>query len=214
VLPDGTFSVPFPREAVRIGSGPDILLGDNRLNASGLSLNLAGGGRSIRGSLAFGPLLHPRYDIMGPFKYVPAMECRHHLVSLAHEVRGTLEVDGQLQTYDGAMGYIDGDSGRSFPRVTCGALFSAAGGPKSIMLSVAEIPWIGLRFTGVVGFILTDRREERHRPTWREGVGGRKRLHHHPAGQQHAFGRFDRRRHDVASGAGRRQHVPRHRGKP
>jgi hypothetical protein len=162
VLPDGTFSVPFPREAVRIGPGPDILLGDNRLNASGLSLSLAGGGRSIRGSLAFGPLLRPRYDIMGPFKYVPAMECRHHLVSLAHKVRGTLEVDGQLQTYDGAMGYIEGDSGRSFPtRYLWTHCFPPPGGPKSIMLSVAEIPWLGLRFTGVVGFILTDGREER-----------------------------------------------------
>jgi hypothetical protein len=29
------------------------------------------------------------------------------------------------------------------------------------MLSVAEIPYLGMRFTGVVGFILTDGREQR-----------------------------------------------------
>lgn len=162
VLPDGTFSIPFPPEDVRIGPGPDIRFGENCLNASGLSLDLKGGGRSIRGSLSFGPLARPHHDIMGPFKYFPGMECRHHLVSMAHEVRGRLEIDGQIQSYDGAAGYIEGDSGRSFPtRYLWTHCFPPPGGPRSVMLSVAEIPYLGMRFTGVVGFILTDGREQR-----------------------------------------------------
>ncbi len=160
VLPYGTFSIPFPPEGVRIG--PDIRFGENSLNASGLSLDLDGGGHSIRGSLSFGPLARPQYDIMGPFKYFPGMECRHHLVSMAHEVRGSLEIDGHVQSYDGASGYIEGDSGRSFPkRYLWTHCFPPPGGPRSVMLSVAEIPYLGMRFTGVVGFMLTDGREER-----------------------------------------------------
>jgi hypothetical protein len=162
VLPDGTFSIPFPPEDVHIGPGPDIRFGRNRLDSSGLSLNLKGGGHSIRGSLFFGPLSRPRRDIMGPFRFFPAMECRHHLVSMAHEVRGSLEIDGHPQSYDGAAGYIEGDSGRSFPaRYLWTHCFPPPSGPQSIMLSVAEIPYLGMRFTGVVGFILTDGREQR-----------------------------------------------------
>ena len=151
----------LPKEA-RIAPGPDIRFGENRLNASGLSLDLKGGGRSVRGSLAFGPLACPRRDIMGPFKFFPGMECRHHLVSMAHEVCGELEIDGHVRSYDGATGYIEGDSGRSFPaRYLWTQCFPPPGGPRSIMLSVAEIPYLGMRFTGVVGFVLADGREER-----------------------------------------------------
>ena len=162
VLPDGTFSIPFPPEAAHIGPGADIRFGDNRLSASGLSLNVNGGGHSIRGSLSFEQIARPRHDIMGPFRFFPGMECRHHLVSMAHKVHGKLEIDGQAQSYDGAMGYIEGDSGHSFPaRYLWTHCFPQPGGPQSIMLSVAEIPYLGMRFTGVVGFILMDGREER-----------------------------------------------------
>jgi len=162
VLPDGAFSAPFPPEEARIGPGPDIRFGKNRLNASGLTVDLQCGGRSIRGSLAFGPLLRPRYDIMGPFRFFPGMECRHHLVSMAHEVRGTLAIDGKARCFDGAPGYIEGDSGRSFPaRYLWTHCFPPPGGPRSIMLSVAEIPYLGTRFTGVIGFLLADGRETR-----------------------------------------------------
>ncbi len=163
VLPDGTFCLPFSPEDARIApSGPDIRFGGNRLGASGLSVDLSGGGHSIRGSLVYGPLARPRGDIMGPFRYAPGMECRHALISMAHTVEGSLEIDGQVQRFDGALGYIEGDSGRSFPtRYLWTHCFPPPGGPRSIMLSVAEIPYLGMRFTGVVGFILMDGRETR-----------------------------------------------------
>ena len=158
VLRDETFSIPFSPEDAHIApAGPDIRFGDNRLGASGLIVDLAGGGHAIRGALAYGPLTRPRGDIMGPFRYVPGMECRHALVSMAHAVEGSLEIDGRVYRFDGAQGYIEGDSGRSFPTgylwTHC---FPPPGGPRSLMLSVAEIPYLGMRFTGVVGFILLD----------------------------------------------------------
>ncbi len=160
VLPDETFSVPFAPESAHFSpSGPDIRFGENRLNASGFSVNLEGSGHSVRGALRFGPLARPDHDIMGPFRLFPFMECRHHLISMAHEVIGRLIVDGTEWNFNGALGYIEGDSGRSFPtRYLWTHCFPPPGGPRSVMLSVAEIPYLGCRFSGVVGFILLDGR--------------------------------------------------------
>ena len=163
VLPDGTFSIPFPPECARIDSrGPFLRFGENHLSAEGLKVDLNGGGHSIQGALRFGPAQRPRGDIMGPFRFFPGMECRHHLVSMAHEVRGGITIDGRRYDCDGALGYIEGDSGRSFPtRYLWTHCFPENGAPRSVMLSVAEIPFCGLHFTGAIGFILLDGREIR-----------------------------------------------------
>ena len=163
VLPDGAFTIPFPPENARIDPrGPFLRFGENLLSADGLQVDLAAGDHSIRGALHFGPLSRPRGDIMGPFRFLPGMECRHHLVSMAHEVLGSFEIDGRRYDYDGARSYIEGDSGRSFPkRYLWTQCFPEAAEPRSVMLSVAEIPYLGLRFTGAIGFILLDGREKR-----------------------------------------------------
>ena len=163
VLPDGTFTTAFPVEDARLSpKEPDIRFGINRLNTSGLILDLGGGGHSIRGALSFGPLSQPKGDIMGAFRFLPGMECRHRLISMAHEVRGKLVVDGYERDYDGATGYIEGDAGRSFPaRYLWTQCFAADGAPRSVMLSVAEIPYAGRSFTGIVGSILLQGREIR-----------------------------------------------------
>lgn len=156
VLPDGALCASYPAEGAKIDPrGPSLAIGPNRLDASGLVIDMEDGGRSVRGSLSFGPLARPGGDIMGPFRFLPRMECRHHLVSMIHQVRGQLCIDGQAQDYSDALGYIEGDSGRSFPaRYLWTHCFCPSGEPRSLMLSVAEIPWMGLCFTGVVGVIL------------------------------------------------------------
>jgi len=162
-LPDGAFCASYPAAGARVDmAGPAVEIGPNRLDASGLVVDLAGGGRSARGALRFGPLARPRGDIMGPFRFLPGMECRHHLYSKAHEVSGSLQVDGHAWDFDGALGYIEGDSGRSFPgRYLWTQCLRREGEPRSVMLSAAEIPFCGARFTGTVGFVLLNDREIR-----------------------------------------------------
>ena len=43
----------------------------------------------IHGDLEYSPFFRPKYDIMGPFRFVPFMECRHSVFSLVHRVNGT-----------------------------------------------------------------------------------------------------------------------------
>ena len=53
---------------------------------------------------------------MGPFAFIPFMQCNHGLLSLDHELSGSLEVQGRRVSYDGGRGYLEKDWGSSFPK--------------------------------------------------------------------------------------------------
>lgn len=155
VTPIITFAADYPPEKAQVHAGiPEIRIGPNRLGRGGLVVDVEGGGHSVWGALAFGPPTQPRTDVMGPFRFLPGLECRHSVVSLLHEVRGQLIVDGLKRTYTGAPGYIEGDSGRSFPaRYLWTHCFPPLNEPRSLMLSVAEIPYAFSRFTGALAVV-------------------------------------------------------------
>ena len=52
---------------------------------------------------------------MGPFSYIPGMECRHAVYSMKHTVNGEIRVNEQIIRFKNDMGYMEGDSGTSFP---------------------------------------------------------------------------------------------------
>ena len=54
-------------------------------------------------------------DVMGPFRFVPGLQCRHSVFSLGHSVTGAVTVNGKRMEFDRATGYMEGDRGRSFP---------------------------------------------------------------------------------------------------
>ncbi len=163
VTPGVAFSAEYPPEKAQVHAAiPEIRIGPNRLGMGGLVVDIEGGGHSVWGALSFGPPTQPKTDVMGPFRFLPGLECRHSVVSLLHEVRGQLIVDGLKRTYIGAPGYIEGDAGRSFPRrylwTHC---FPPQIEPRSLMLSVAEVPYAFSRFTGVLAVIRFSYRELR-----------------------------------------------------
>jgi hypothetical protein len=134
-----------------------IQIGENQFNEQGLTINLKTDEVTAFGNLSFGPLSSLRYDIMGPFRYIPLMECRHSVYSMAHTVQGRLVINGTEYVFDPGVGYIEGDRGRSFPSVYAWTqcLFSDTGShaPCSIMMAVADIPFAFTRFTGITGVI-------------------------------------------------------------
>jgi hypothetical protein len=90
--------------------------------------------------------------IMGPFAFVPFMECYHGIVSMDHQLKGKLVLDeGEEVDFTGGRGYIEKDWGRSFPSayiwMQCNH-FSQVG--TSLKCSVARIPWMGSAFTGFI----------------------------------------------------------------
>lgn len=53
--------------------------------------------------------------IMGPFSYLPAMECIHNVISLDHTIEGILTINGDVIDFTKGKGYIEKDWGGSFP---------------------------------------------------------------------------------------------------
>jgi hypothetical protein len=135
-------------------SSLDIRVGGNSFSAGGIELDLNDGTSTIRGHFSYGPfakLSFPFWSpgVMGPYSFVPGMECNHGLVSLDHSVDGSIEVDGREIVIDDGRGYIEKDWGRSMPESWVWMQsndFPARG--DSLMLSVAKIPWAGSAFRG------------------------------------------------------------------
>jgi len=98
--------------------------------------------------------------IMGWYSFVPFMQCYHGVVSMHHELVGTLEVNGQAVDFTGGKGYIEKDWGHSFPSswIWLQSNHFDHPGPVSVMASVANIPWLNGHFIGyIVGFLLEGR---------------------------------------------------------
>ena len=112
-----------------------------------------------KGELRFGALTPLKYDIMGPFSFVPALECRHSVISMRHTVNGWLDINGKKFAFKDADGYIEGDRGRSFPKRYAWTQSFFDGG--SLMMSLADIPLGRRTFIGIVCVITLGGREYR-----------------------------------------------------
>ena len=159
ITQDGSWVAEYPGEAY-FQKGSVIRIGENRFSRRGIRINIHRNGLNIEGNLKFGRITPLRYDIMGPFSLIPFMECRHMVGSMRHSVNGTLFVNDEEFEFDNDEGYWEGDTGRSFPKQY---LWTQSFLPKggSLMLSVADIPFLGFRFTGVIGVISWEGKEYR-----------------------------------------------------
>ncbi len=125
----------------------------------GIILDYKDNGLTLEGKLCFEGLSPIRYDIMGPFKYVPFMQCRHSVYSICHKINGEIRANDQLYKFENGIGYIEGDCGRSFPikYIWTQCCFEN----NSLMLSVADIPFLGIHFTGIISVVLLNGKEYR-----------------------------------------------------
>lgn len=153
-----SWTVPMPEKAFR-KRGRTIFIGKNRFGERGIRLAVCAPGLQVKGKLIFGTLFPLKYNIMGPFSFIPFLECRHSIWSMKHKVWGKVSVNGETYTFDGAEGYWEGDRGRSFPKEYIWTQCSFPGG--SLMLSVADIPMAGFHFQGIIGVVVLDGREYR-----------------------------------------------------
>jgi tocopherol cyclase len=133
----------------------EIRVGKSSFSESGIVLDLEGEEGRFRGELGFGEFKRlpsrPFWPgVMGPFSFLPFMECRHGLISLDHRVTGSFEADGRrVDMGSSGRGYIEKDWGSSMPSSWIWMQsnnFEAEG--DSFMLSIADIPWLGSAFTG------------------------------------------------------------------
>lgn len=150
ITDEGAWNVEYPFEEFHMDE-KGVKIGPNRFTKQGCRLNVQMQELTVRGSLTFGEFAPIAYDIMGPFKFVPFMECRHSVFSMKHRVDGRIFINGKEFLFSDGLCYIEGDRGYSFPK---DYLWTQCCFPEgSIMLSVADIPFCGFHFTGVIGVI-------------------------------------------------------------
>lgn len=158
IMDDATFNLPF--DSLEYQEKPlSVHIDDCVFSEKGIRLNIQTDKLTAQGMLRFGKLSPLRYDIMGPFQFVPFMQCRHNVFSMGHRVDGQLTINGKEMYFQDGIGYIEGDCGSSFPERYIWTQCSFPDG--SLMLSVADIPLYGLHFTGIIGVVLLNGKEHR-----------------------------------------------------
>jgi hypothetical protein len=156
-----TWYLVFDSQAFAYGDDPFFVqVGSQRFSETAVELDCDRDGLSMKGTLRLGPFLPiqksgPFPTIMGPFAYVPLMECYHGVVSMDHALEGTVRINGETFSFDGGRGYVEKDWGASFPTEYVWLQTNHFGVPgTSLMASVARIPFLGLVFKGfLVNFV-------------------------------------------------------------
>ncbi len=127
-----------------------------KFSKKGIKINLP----DIYGEVKYSHLTPIKYDIMGPFSLFN-MECRHEIVSMHHRLSGKLVVQGKEIDLSGGVGYIEKDSGRSFPKKYLWVHSNDFKEKCSIMVSIATIPFYFVNFMGCICVVVYGGKEYR-----------------------------------------------------
>lgn len=141
-----------------------IRIKNNLFTKEQLVLELVDGAIIIKGNLKnsqYTKLSSNPYapTVMGPFHYLPFLECNHAIISLHHHVWGHLTINQQKFQIDGD-GYIEKDWGRSFPQEYLWLQSNSCKEKDAhIFLSVAKIPMLSCHFQGLIMNLLVDQQQ-------------------------------------------------------
>jgi len=139
---------------------PEIKIGDNFFSPSKIKVNVQNNNLSINGVLQFQnikpwPITCFSPGAMGWYAFVPFMQCYHGVLSFDHSIDGKLLINSKTVDFTGGRGYIEKDWGHSFPSYHIWLQtnhFDQTG--ISLMVSIANIPWLGRYFDGfLIGFL-------------------------------------------------------------
>lgn len=162
-MPPESRFIRFPVEVFSCTKNPfEVRIGPNVFSMDGVRLDLPEIG--LKAELTYIGHVPLRAGfmtptIMGPFAYLPGMQCRHGVLSLWHRVNGSVHCGSRQLVFDGADGYIEKDWGGTFPDswvwMQCGD------SDMTLMCAIASIPLKLLRFTGVICVLRAG--DEQHR---------------------------------------------------
>ena len=158
----------FPVESFIWNDDPfAVKIGNNFFSESLVSVHIESATDTITGNLKLGSLtpigssaLSP--TIMGPFAYIPKMECYHGVTSMNHTLIGDLEMNGCTVAFTGGKGYIEKDWGTKFPKNYIWLQsnhFKEA--DTSVFFSMAYIPFYVRDFLGFISNIQVNGKEYR-----------------------------------------------------
>lgn len=146
----------------------DIKIGLSKFSMDGFSLNIHEDDLNIECDIKYKThkklVKKPFYpSIMGPFSYVPGMQCNHGVLSLFSTMEGTIKLNGKILDVADFIGYIEKDWGEAFPSSWLWLQGSGLQGiqPFSCMCSIATIPYGPMNFRGLIAVILAGGKQYR-----------------------------------------------------
>lgn len=155
---------PYPLEAFSWSrDGFAVAVGDNRFSLRGIDVRLRDGEGEVAARLSYSDVTPLPFSlgspgIMGPYAYVPFMECYHGLGSLDHRVDGEVRIGERRFDFTAGRGYLEKDWGRSMPLAWVWAQVNGfAGAGSCLLFSLARIPWLGRSFPGFFALLAEGR---------------------------------------------------------
>lgn len=139
-----------------------IKIGNNYFTKEYLHLDIAENQLSLKGYVELYDHIEIKKNkicpnIMGPFSYIPFMECNHAIISMKSNATGNLKLNDKKITYKDGISYIEKDWGTSFPEsyVWCQAN-NFKNENAAFMLSIANIPFLIAHFNGLICVLTVD----------------------------------------------------------
>ncbi|MBN1500127.1 MAG: hypothetical protein JW982_08230 [Spirochaetes bacterium] len=136
-----------------------INIDNNQFSRNGFYIDICQRNLTLKGYAVYtdnifypGRIISP--GIMGPFSFIPFMECNHGIVSINHKTSGHLKYNDHEYLLNNDAGYIEKDWGSSFPEEWIWLQANNFKIPDiCIMASIAKIPWLGSSFYGFLCFL-------------------------------------------------------------
>lgn len=131
-----------------------IRIGKNYFSKNGCYVILSNEKVAIEAKFVYQKFTEIKGDIMGIFAFVPFMQCRHGIISMKHKVDGSLQLNDKLKIIEGGIGYIEKDSGSSFPKKYLWLQCNDFSKNLSVFISLAKIPFLKKEFDGFIASII------------------------------------------------------------
>ena len=158
----------YSSEEFQFRDEPFLLrIGNSFFTETEVHVELSDAGSSIKAGFRLGPFTSIKRtlfmpNIMGFFAYLPKMECCHGVISMKHQVQGSLWIDGRQIDFGKGNGYLEKDWGTSFPeRYIWLQCCNFSNDRVSVVFSAADIPLYGHTFLGFICNLTIDRQEYR-----------------------------------------------------
>lgn len=91
---------------------------------------------------------------MGPYSWIPTMQCYHHVLSMKYDIHGSIEINQEKSTTISGLGYLEKDWGNEFPSIWIWGQANQwenlpSTSSASLFFSLALIPWyFNIEFAG------------------------------------------------------------------
>lgn len=144
-----------------------IKIGNNSFSKEDININIEDKSQNLKifGNIRFSNSKNINTNIftpniMGPFSYIPFMECNHAIISMQNTINGCININNETIQFNNNKGYIEKDWGCSFPKsyIWCqGNNFQKSN--ASFMFAIADIPFKLFTFKGIICALLVNNKE-------------------------------------------------------